>query len=336
MPMLGMGGNDFGGWFKAAGNNAMIQTFHGYGNGAHLAPQIQQAGRENVFVSTGIPCGCCGSDSPKIQPMNATLAMGYILDELAQLNTSYVDLLLFHHRCRTPGETAAVWSALEAAKKAGKARHIGVSNFNTHDLATLSAVAKEPIEVLEAHFGVGLMDFDAIKYCNENNIHPVSYSSLSERSTDLPALKPTVTKIAKAHNVSSIQIMYAYVSMRNITVLSAYDPQHPGYLPEDLAIFDITLTTDEMVALDKLTLGKRSCPDCFTDECQACAQTLLKLGCPIGPLHGGFVWGRSNPNGTKCMACAGLPQNTNQVLKMCGDTKGGESVETMAPKACGI
>ena len=82
--------------------------------------------------------------------MNASLAMGYIDDELAQLNTSYVDLLLFHHRCRTPEETASVWAAFEAAKASGKAHHIGVSNFNTHDLATLAHTAKEPIEVLEA------------------------------------------------------------------------------------------------------------------------------------------------------------------------------------------
>ena len=30
IPMLAMGGNDFAGWFKAAGTGAMIQTFHGY------------------------------------------------------------------------------------------------------------------------------------------------------------------------------------------------------------------------------------------------------------------------------------------------------------------
>lgn len=29
IPMLAMGGNDFQGWFKAAGKGAMIQTFHG-------------------------------------------------------------------------------------------------------------------------------------------------------------------------------------------------------------------------------------------------------------------------------------------------------------------
>ena len=47
--------------------------------------------------------------------------------------------------------------------------------------------------------------------------------------------------------------------------------------------------------------GKRTCPDCYTDECQVCAQTLSKLGCPIGDLHGGFVWGRSNPKGMECI-----------------------------------
>ena len=30
LPMLAMGGNDFAGWFKAAGKGAMIQTFHGH------------------------------------------------------------------------------------------------------------------------------------------------------------------------------------------------------------------------------------------------------------------------------------------------------------------
>ena len=129
IPMMMMGGDDFGEWFKAVGKGAGIQNFYSYHNGPHIAPQLARFGRENVFVSSGIPCGCCGYDAPKIQPMNATLAAGYIDATLAQLNTSYVDLLLFHHRCRTEEETARVWEALEAAKRSGKARHLGVSNF---------------------------------------------------------------------------------------------------------------------------------------------------------------------------------------------------------------
>ena len=89
MPMMVMGGNDFAGWFKAAGTGAAIQTFYSYGNGRHIAPQLRSIGRANVFVSTGIPCGCCGSDSPRVQPMNETSAMAYIDEELAQLNTRH-------------------------------------------------------------------------------------------------------------------------------------------------------------------------------------------------------------------------------------------------------
>ena len=76
-----------------------------------------------------------------------------------------------------------MWTAFEAAKKAGLARHIGVSNFNTDDLQTLLSTAQEPIEVLEAHFGVGIMDFEVLKFANAHGIQPVSFSSLSEVSS---------------------------------------------------------------------------------------------------------------------------------------------------------
>ena len=135
---------------------------------------------------------------------------GYIDDELAQLNTTYVDLLLSHHRCKTGAETAAVWSAFEAAKKAGKAKHIGVSNFNTHDLALLAKTAVEPIEVLEAHFGVGLMDWEVLAYTAQHDIHPVSFSSLSESATDLPTLPPAVGKVAAALNVTATQVFLTW------------------------------------------------------------------------------------------------------------------------------
>ena len=340
MPLLGMGGNDFAAWFELAGASAsspaMIQTFHGYGNGAHLAPQIQKAGRENVFVSTGIPCGCCGSDAPKVQPVTKAEAQGYIADELAQLNTSHVDLLLFHHRCNTSAETAAVWSALEAAKAAGHATHIGVSNFNAHDLATLATTAKEPIEVLEAHFGVGIMDFEVLAYAKAHGIHPVSFSSLSESSTDEAGLHAAVAKVAATHGISASEAMYAYVSNHNITVLSSFDPAHMDWMEEDVAALGVRLSAAELAALDQVTPGKRTCTDCYTFECQSCAQVLLHLGCPIGPLHGGFVWGRSNKNGAECMACAGSAKNAAAVQKACGSTVGGESLETMVPKACGV
>jgi hypothetical protein len=96
---------------------------------------------------------------------------------------------------------------------------------------------------------------------------------------------------------------------------------------------EIQFSAAQLAELDALTEGRRTCTDCYTFECQACAQSLKSLGCPIGPLHGGFVWGRSNPNGTECQECAVRSMRSAKgeaaVLKACGATAGGESVETM-------
>ena len=138
------------------------------------------------------------------------------------------------------------------------------------------------------------------------------------------------------------QVMYRYVHQKDITVLSSYDPNHPEWLADDLGIFNMpggALTAEEMASLDALTPGKRTCPDCFTFECQACAQALIAAKCPTGPTHGGFIWGRSNPQGEECVACAALPANVAAVGAACGDAAlagTGESLETMVPKACGI
>ena len=127
--------------------------------------------------------------------------------------------------------------------------------------------------------------------------------------------------------------MYAYVYQKNITVLSTYDPQHPDWVKQDLGIFDIKLTASEMSDLDQLTTGNRTCTDCYTAECQACGQALIKAGCPVGALHGGFIWGRSNPNGQECVECAA--KHHDAIAMVCNPGRG-ETLETMIPKACQI
>lgn len=286
--------------------------------------------------------------------MTSSLAMEYIDEELAQLDTSYVDLLLLHHRCRTVEETASTWEAFELAKRQGKARHLGVSNFNTHDLAMLLTTAEEPIDVLEAHFGVGLMDFEVLAFARRHQIHPIGFASLSEANTDHAQLPLAVSSVAAAHQISKVQAMYAYVMHYNISLLSScFHPEEPSrcavYYATDLATLDVRLSAAEVAALDNVTAGKRSCTDCYTDECQVCAAALHSLGCPLGMNGWGTTWwyvgddlvahpawGRSNRNGTHCLECAARSSHVAAVLQACGRTDRGESLETMVPKACGI
>ena len=97
----------------------------------------------------------------------------------------------------------------------------GVSNFNAFDLATLSAVATEPIEANEARFTVGAMDHEALAYMHAHGIVPISYSSLSG-GTDHPA----VAAVAAAHKITPEQVVYAYVSQHNITVVNISPTSH--------------------------------------------------------------------------------------------------------------
>ena len=66
------------------------------------------------------------------------------------------------------------------------------------------------------------------------------------------------------------------------------------------------------------------------------AQALIKAGCPVGALHGGYVWGRSNPKGVECTVCAHSDKNRAIAEQLCGGTARGESLETMVSKACGV
>ena len=89
---------------------------------------------------------------------------------------------------------------------------------------------------LSGQFGVGMMDFEVIEYAKKNDIHIVSFSSTSEASTDLANMRPTVAKIAAEKNISTFQVLYAYVHSRNLTVLSTFDPDHLDWAQEDIGI----------------------------------------------------------------------------------------------------
>lgn len=94
---------------------------------------------------------------------------------------------------------------------------------------------------------------------------------------------------------------------------------------EDAGIFDFELSAEDMAKLNALQTQKRTCPDCYTHECQACAQALIDAGCPVGRMP---AWGRDNPDSAECMTCASDQHAT--ISEICG-TK----VVDMVPKACG-
>jgi len=113
----------------------LIDTARVYRNEAEVGAALQQSDvpREDVFITSKIPPTEQGEDA----------AYAAVLDSLAQLRVSYLDLVLIHWpgKAKTPLDSPAnrearrgSWKALIRARWEGLVRDIGVSNFTAAHL----------------------------------------------------------------------------------------------------------------------------------------------------------------------------------------------------------
>jgi diketogulonate reductase-like aldo/keto reductase len=112
-------------WLELGGRG--IDTAFMYKNQQVLKDEFKKLGvdRDSVFITTKIP-GCSATKH-------------YIEEDLKQLGTDYIDLLLIHF----PEVSGCVqaWQVLEDYHKKGIAKAIGVSNFGKEDLQKILAAA---------------------------------------------------------------------------------------------------------------------------------------------------------------------------------------------------
>lgn len=114
-----------------------------------------------------------------------------VINQLAKLQVDHVDLLLIHwpHDMGKPGFPTheEAWLQLEALKREGLTKSIGVSNYKLIDLEKTLAVATEPIDV------------------NQIELHPYVY----KHSTPLLELMAKNGIIAEAYGPSQPVTKYA-------------------------------------------------------------------------------------------------------------------------------
>ncbi|EIM21377.1 2-methylbutyraldehyde reductase [Wallemia mellicola CBS 633.66] len=162
------------------------------------------------------------------------------LDEtLAELGTDYLDLFLIHwpvamnpngtdkrFPVRSDGSRDVIfdrpiedtWRDMEKLVDSGKAKSIGVSNFNKENLARILKICriKPVVNQVESH--AYLSQRDIKKFAEENGVLLQAYSPLG--STDSPILKDEeLLAIANKHNVSVGTVLISYQNNRGVIVL---------------------------------------------------------------------------------------------------------------------
>lgn len=162
-----------------------IDTASGYRNEAAVGEGIR-AGlaatgltRQDIFVTTKLwPGNPAWGDAPKTHEQ--TLAE--CETSLERLGLDHVDLYLIH---APSGGTERLnqWRALIELQRGGKARSIGVSNFNQSHLEEIRSTGLQTPDANQIELHPWSQKPELLAYMAENGIAPIAYSSLVPLST---------------------------------------------------------------------------------------------------------------------------------------------------------
>ena len=164
---------------------------------------------------------------------------------LRKLGLDYIDLYLMHWP--VGGHNAETWKALEEIYEAGKARAIGVSNFEIHHLKELKKTASvwpvvNQIELHPLNTSVELR-----KYCAGEGIQIESWAPLAQGNL---SQDPMLKKIADAHKKTIAQVILRWHLQNDIVAIPK--SCHERRIKENIDIFDFELSASELAKIDAL------------------------------------------------------------------------------------
>ena len=225
-----------------------IDTAAAYGNEAGVGQAIHAAGleRDEVFVTTK----CFNDDHGHDQAKRALRA------SLDQLEMDYVDLYLIHWPVPSRDRYVETWQAFIELQNDGRARSIGVSNFQPAHLERLIDETGVTPTVNQIELHPRLQQTGLRHEHAELGIVTEAWSPLAQGQV---LTDPTITEIAEAHGKTPGQtVIRWHLQLGNVVIPKSVTPER---IVENIDVFDFWLTGDEMAAIEALDAGERTGPD---------------------------------------------------------------------------
>ncbi|WP_022900434.1 aldo/keto reductase [Humibacter albus] len=222
-----------------------IDTAAGYHNEAGVGEAVRASGiaREQLWITTKLANG------DQEHPEDAFQA------SLDALGFDYVDLYLIHWPLHEKGIFPQVWKSLISILESGRAKSIGVSNFQVEHLQRVIDETGVTPAVNQVELHVEFQQRELKAFHDQHGIateawYPLGGGSLSEA--------PVLERIAQAHGKSVAQVVLRWhMQVGNIAIPKS---NHRERAAENLDIFDFELTADELsqiAGLDKGEGGRR-------------------------------------------------------------------------------
>ncbi|HEX4250856.1 MAG TPA: aldo/keto reductase [Pseudonocardia sp.] len=225
-----------------------IDTAQMYRNEEGVGQAIAESSlsRDEIFVTTKLNNGGHGYES----------AISALDESLGKLQLDHVDLYLIHWPLPHLDRYVDSWKGFEKLLADGRARSIGVSNFEVSHLQRLAKETGTVPAVNQIELHPNFTQTELREYHAEHGIATEAWAPIAQgRVLD----DPTLAAIAERHGRSVAQVVLRWhVQIGNIVFPKSVNPDR---MRENINVFDFELSADEVAAIEALDTGKRNGPD---------------------------------------------------------------------------
>jgi len=243
-----------------------------YNNQTEIGAMLQEiysegkVKREDIFITSKLRAS--GMEPSQI---------GHQLDlTLAELQTTYLDLYLVHlpvpTKSNADGNTVPVrgtgwglqdiWRAMESLYASGKAKAIGISNYNAALVNDVLCYAKVPPAINQVERHPHLRQTKLVEFCQKEGIAITAYGSLGapglhgEKASGGLITNDVIVKIGEKYGKSPAQVLIRW-SLEGgvITIPKSVSAER---IKANLDVFDFKLSSEDMEEIAKLEDGLRS------------------------------------------------------------------------------
>ena len=222
-----------------------IDTAEMYGNEAGVGEAVRSSGldRDDLWVTSKLNNGFH-------RPDDARRAFD---DTLAALGLDHVDLFLIHWPLPTQydGDYVSTWKTLEEFYHDGRARSIGVSNFQPTHLRRLAQESDVVPAVNQVEVHPYLTNEEVRAYGRDHGIATEAWSPIAQGGV---LHDPEITVIADRLGKTAAQVVLRWHVQRGDIIFPKSTT--PSRIRENFEIFDFELTDADLTAISALDKGE--------------------------------------------------------------------------------
>jgi 2,5-diketo-D-gluconate reductase A len=222
-----------------------IDTAEMYGNERQVGEAVRGSGlaRDELYITSKLNNGFHRPDDAR-RAFDATLA---------DLGLDHVDLFLIHWPLPTryDGDFVSTWKVLEEFHGDGRARSIGVSNFQVAHLEELARETDTVPAVNQIELHPYFQNADVRAHGERQGIATEAWSPIAQGGV---LDDPEIVAVAGALGRSPAQVVLRWHLQRGSIVFPKSST--PARMRENFALFDFELAPDDMARIDALDKGE--------------------------------------------------------------------------------